>query len=351
MTPENDADDLGAADATPMISVIIPVYNGMATLGACIDSIRATGYAPLEIIPVDDRSTDGTPAELDRLHQDAPDVIRPVKLEENRGPAYARNAGAATARGDYLFFVDCDTEMEPDTLRRFIERMNTGEADAVSGVYHERPLNGGWSARYKAAFNNYMFSRNGVFAYEVFNGAVAGIKRSVFEETGGYDGSIRWGMDYENEEFGHRLEKSHRLLADPAVQVRHHFPGFSKMTAMYFKRVSQWMGLFVRRWRFEKGGPANAGSGVASLSVPAAMVSWIATAFVPWAIVPALLFTMLYLRGYGGFLCWLGKRQPGFLPAGLLLNLWCSCVISLGAVHGAVTSLWRRFAGGKGATR
>jgi len=90
----------------PLISVIIPVYNIKEYLERCVSSVRNQTYSNLEIILVDDGSTDGTSALCDELA--AQDERIRVFHKENGGSSSARNLGIANAKGEYLGFVDSD---------------------------------------------------------------------------------------------------------------------------------------------------------------------------------------------------------------------------------------------------
>jgi len=85
-----------------LVSVIIPAYNAARYLGKAIASVQSQGYDPLEILVVDDGSTDTTPAVVQGL--------RGVRYlhQTNSGPAAARNAGIAAAQGSFLAFLDAD---------------------------------------------------------------------------------------------------------------------------------------------------------------------------------------------------------------------------------------------------
>lgn len=87
------------------VSVVIPVYNGEATIGRCLDSLvtQATAVGNVEILVVDDASTDGTLAVVCRY---AP--VRVVRQPTNAGPAAARNRGVAEASGELVLFTDAD---------------------------------------------------------------------------------------------------------------------------------------------------------------------------------------------------------------------------------------------------
>lgn len=100
----------------PLISVIVPVYNIITLLPRCVESICAQTYRKLEILLVDDGSTDGTGALCDSLaSQD--ERIR-VFHKENGGSSSARNLGIANAKGEYLGFVDSDDYIEPDMYEK-----------------------------------------------------------------------------------------------------------------------------------------------------------------------------------------------------------------------------------------
>ena len=316
---------------TPQISVIIPVFNAERTLERCVASVIAARPAPLEIILVDDASSDETPALIRTLSERYPSV-KSLRLAANSGPAKARNEGAALAAGDTFFFVDSDTEMLPDALAQFIRRIPF--SDAVTGVYHYESLNPAWTARYKALLNNYFFSRQGVIPYEVFDSSRAGIRAEVFRRLGGFNENIRWGMDFENEEFGYRLVQSYRNVLDPSIAVKHHFPGFRKTTRDYFYRASLWMELFWKRRRFESGGVTSAQTGASTAALPAALACLVAAAWHPVFLLAAAGLGAIYLWGYAGFFGFVLKKRPAFVPAAVVLNIYFNVVLLLASLDG-----------------
>ena len=102
-----------------LISVIVPVYNIKEYLSRCVASICAQTYRNLEIILVDDGSTDGTDKLCDELA--ATDGRIRVFHKENGGSSSARNLGIEKARGSYLGFVDSDDYIEPDMYERLLK--------------------------------------------------------------------------------------------------------------------------------------------------------------------------------------------------------------------------------------
>jgi GT2 family glycosyltransferase len=103
-------------NATPTFTVIVPCFNGQATLDETLQSARAQSAADLEMIVVDDGSTDGSAA-IAEAHA-AADARVQVLRQSNRGVGAARNAGLARARGRYVSFLDADDLLEPEKLAR-----------------------------------------------------------------------------------------------------------------------------------------------------------------------------------------------------------------------------------------
>lgn len=91
------------------ISVIIPAYNSKHTIERAIESALAQTLQPLEIIVIDDGSSDNTVEMVDEISKNLkPGLLKLIELEKNSGPAYARNAGWQRAEGEFLAFLDAD---------------------------------------------------------------------------------------------------------------------------------------------------------------------------------------------------------------------------------------------------
>jgi hypothetical protein len=123
----------GGTDKAPArltFSVVIPCYNALSTIAASIASVEAQGLSPLEIIVVDDGSTDGSAALVNRLACANP-VIRLVRLT-NGGVSHARNSGIALVRGDVIAFLDSDDLWHPDFLSRHMAHFVSNPGLGVS---------------------------------------------------------------------------------------------------------------------------------------------------------------------------------------------------------------------------
>src|SRR4051812_11043610 len=118
----------------PKVTVIVPVYNPGADIDDCIESLLDQTLSPdeLELIFVDDGSTDGTPARLDALAA-AHRNVRVQHIPNSGWPGKPRNVGLDLATGDYVFFVDNDDRVERDGLERAHAMAVQDRADVVIG--------------------------------------------------------------------------------------------------------------------------------------------------------------------------------------------------------------------------
>lgn len=118
-------------------SIIIPVYNAEAYLAECLESILSQASDDLELICVDDGSTDRS-GEILALYAQKDPRVRIVS-QDNAGPSQARNAGMHIATGNLLWFVDADDWLEPGALARISEVFEDSGADIVSFGFRCEP--------------------------------------------------------------------------------------------------------------------------------------------------------------------------------------------------------------------
>lgn len=122
---------LRRTNSAPLLSVVVPVYNVAEYLGACLDSIAQQAVEDLEVIVVDDGSTDGCAAIAESfVRRDA--RFRLIQ-QQNHGLGHARNAGARQARGTYLAFADSDDIVTPQGYRTLISHLERSGSDFASG--------------------------------------------------------------------------------------------------------------------------------------------------------------------------------------------------------------------------
>ncbi|MGN0287657.1 MAG: glycosyltransferase [Atopobiaceae bacterium] len=118
----------------PLVSVIVPAYNAQGTIGRCVDSILGQSYRNLEVLVMDDGSTDDTPAILDKYQ--AQDSRMRVVHKENSGVSDSRNRGLDLAQGTYVQFLDADDWITNDATRLLVRGMQQNDADMVIANFY-----------------------------------------------------------------------------------------------------------------------------------------------------------------------------------------------------------------------
>lgn len=118
----------------PLVSIIVPVYNAEAYLGPCLESIRAQTYPHIEVLLINDGSTDGS-REL-CLAMGRLDCRFRLIDKENSGVAESRNLGIAQAQGKYLQFADSDDRLAPQATAAFVQAAESSGADLVISHFY-----------------------------------------------------------------------------------------------------------------------------------------------------------------------------------------------------------------------
>jgi GT2 family glycosyltransferase len=222
------------------ISVIIPAYNAVPTLGRCLLALKHQTRPPDEIIVVDDGSTDGT-ADL------AQSYGVQVLCQDNAGPAAARNAGALAAQGELLLFTDADCAPDPD----WVEKMRAPFADptvaGVKGVYHTYQSE--LVARFVQVEYQDRYDRmQGQDRIDFVDTYSAGYQRDLFLKTGGFDTTFPTAS-VEDQEFSFRLARGgYRLVFVPDARVAHLH---DETLREYVRRkfwIGFWKALVTRRY-------------------------------------------------------------------------------------------------------
>lgn len=117
------------------VSVIIPVYNGMAWIEECIGSVLAQTWSDFEIIVLDDHSTDGTTEIVQKMAKK--DVRIRLILRNSKGVSRARNEGITQSDGEYITFLDADDKLDQKMLEILIRYLKKENSDMVFGGYYK----------------------------------------------------------------------------------------------------------------------------------------------------------------------------------------------------------------------
>ncbi|MEU4778097.1 bifunctional polysaccharide deacetylase/glycosyltransferase family 2 protein [Micromonospora sp. NPDC023633] len=170
---------------TAPVSVIVPAYNEAANIAATVRSLMASDYPALEVIVVDDGSSDDTAGIVERLGLRGVRVIR----QANAGKPAALNTGVRAARANLLVLVDGDTVFQPDTVHRLVQGFADPTVGAISGntkVANRRRLLGRWQhLEYVIGFNLDRRMYDVLECMPTIPGAIGAFRREVLLAVGG----------------------------------------------------------------------------------------------------------------------------------------------------------------------
>jgi glycosyltransferase involved in cell wall biosynthesis len=232
-----------------LVSVIVPTRNSIRFLRACLDSIAHQTYQPIEVIVVDNHSTDGT-VELASKYATRVFTFGPERSAQV-------NYGVDQAAGQYIYKVDSDFVLDPQVVESCVREMAKG-FDAV--VVHNSPdVSVGWIARIRK-FEVDMYK------YDLDHSSARFLSKEVFQSIGGFDEAITAGEDYD---FQNRLNAAgYRTgfigpealhLGEPTSIWKHmkkyysyggDFVIYSRRNPDTSKRQLRFIrGVYVRNWR------------------------------------------------------------------------------------------------------
>ncbi len=249
-----------AGAAAPLVSVVMPVYNGERYLAEAIESILEQTFTDFEFIIVDDGSTDGS-AEIVRGYQARDERVRLVQLQRNMGMCDARNAGMAAASGEYIASMDGDDYCPPERLQTHVNflqdhpeiglcavRQLVVDEDLSPYFWREEP------EHHALNVLNMFFRRSSVVGHSYL------VRSQVMRSIGGYDPGRRRCDDYE---LFLRLFQATRVACIPShLYWRRSHPqnhsGQAHNRASHDKEISETRALTLR-WLEQNWGAAPAG--------------------------------------------------------------------------------------------
>jgi glycosyltransferase involved in cell wall biosynthesis len=178
-------------DGDPLVSVVVPAFNAAKTIHETLHSISQQTYRTLEVVVVDDGSTDETAA-IAYTHSFADPRFRVVS-KPNAGVASARNEGIRTSRGEFIAFIDADDLWHPTKIEKQLDVLMSGGPDTAL-VYSPFRLIGAdgnvIASPHKYGVNGWVLYRH-FYTNLVGNGSALLIRRKVLEEFGGFDPWLR----------------------------------------------------------------------------------------------------------------------------------------------------------------
>lgn len=204
----------------PLVSVIIPTYNSSRTLEKCLQSVKDQTYSNIELIVVDNNSTDNT-KEIARKFTD---------LVFNQGPERSaqRNFGAKQAKGELFLIHDSDIYFDPESVAECVDLAINQNADAV--ILPEKSIGEGFWTKVKAFERSFYVGNDYIEAVRFF-------KKDVFEKAGGYDeeltGPEDWDITVRFRKQGLKILRTNNYLEHD--EGRTNLSGSSKKKGYYAK--------------------------------------------------------------------------------------------------------------------
>lgn len=204
---------------TDLVTVLIPALDEAASIGACLDAVQAQDYQHLQIVVVDNGSTDDT-VEIVRRHRAADGRVEVVECPRPRIPA-ALNAGLSVARGRWLVRIDAHSTVGPDYVRLAVGRLAEGRWGGVGGrkdgvgvTRAGRAIAAAMGSRFGVGGSTY---HHGTTAREVDHVAFGAYPLEILRGLGGWDENIAANEDFEMDQ---RIrEAGWPLLFDPQLVV------------------------------------------------------------------------------------------------------------------------------------
>jgi glycosyltransferase involved in cell wall biosynthesis len=182
---------------TARVTVVIAAYNAERFIGKTLESVFTQSLPDIEVIVVNDGSTDGTQAVLDRFSDPRLIVIR----QQNSGVSAARNAGLAIARAPYIFFLDADDLLLRDALLRLATTLDRMPDRVACFAHHIRIAEDGAALSTPAALRWKVFPENDTLRHLIAKnfivcGAIC-IRTEIARAVGGFNPALKLGEDWE----------------------------------------------------------------------------------------------------------------------------------------------------------
>jgi glycosyltransferase involved in cell wall biosynthesis len=225
---------------TPSVTAILPVFNGRRFLRDAVQSVLLQTLPPVELIVVDDGSTDGSLEELESLTE--PSVPIRVLRQANQGQSAARNLAARQAAGEYLAFLDQDDRWYPRHLEMLVEPLAANAAAGWSYCdFDEMDVAGHVVTRSFLRAAGLRHPKQSIFeciaADLMVLPSASVLRRSAFEQAGGFDEAL---CGYEDDDLFvrfFRLGWEHVFVETPLVRFRIHSNGSSSSPAFIRSRM------------------------------------------------------------------------------------------------------------------
>jgi glycosyltransferase involved in cell wall biosynthesis len=226
-----------------LISVIVPVHNGLQVIGRCLEALRLSTYPNFEVLVVDDCSTDET-SQIVKIFG-----VRCLQTPRKIGPAGARNLGAEHGIGQILAFVDADVMLPPEALGIVAEAFaRDPNLAAVFGSYDDEPACSTFISQYKNLMHHYVHQSSPEQASTFWAGCGA-VRKRIFQIVGGFDETTYTSPSVEDIALGLELTtRGYPILLEKRLTVKHlkQWTVSSLLRSDIFDRAAPWTRLILK---------------------------------------------------------------------------------------------------------
>lgn len=345
------------------LSIIIPAYNAQKTIVPLLDSIRNSNkidLQELEVVIVDDKSTDDTVGEISNFQFPISNKFfnfQIIKLRKNQGPAAARNIGVKYAKGKVVLFLDSDVILYKNTLFEILRSFRDDpDLYALTGVWDKKQKSKKFFPKFKALrdWSYWINERDPKNYYYLFSTRVAAIKRDLFLRLKGFDTTYKHAL-VEDIELTYRIAKRYAVVFNPKAIVAHEFEDFWPILKKYFWRSFYWSKIYRERKKFDP--VATTGKEAVTTMSAGGLVFMgllylllgsmqyvVSSKEIIWMIkylLPATFYLLLVIHLFGvrKFL-WFVVREEGIVFA--LKSFFVGIVLYIAILFGAVVSFLRK---------
>ncbi len=309
---------LSTPPLTPAVTVVVPVFNGDATIRQCLKALFSSTLANFEVIVIDDGSTDST-VEIARSFP-----CQVLVRSSNAGPATARNHGARLAKAEILYFLDADIVVKPETLSDVVQALHDRpEVCAVFGSFGKETVPQNFVSVYKNLLHHYTHQNSNPDA-TAFCGGFSAIRTRVFLDNGGFNPKQRF---LEDVELGYRLRRAgHRIWLKRDIQVSHckQYSLASLIRSDVAGRAIPWTRLMLGMRTYSRDLNTRIHH---VLSLPVAFLLLGCLAYPPmWRL--SLPFAILFVVMNRGFLTFTWRERGVRFALGSAAMCWLGCLYS-----------------------
>jgi glycosyltransferase involved in cell wall biosynthesis len=329
-----------------VLSVVVPAHRSPRELARCIAALRASDLPAeqWELIVVDDASEDSDTTEA------ASAADRVVVLgSPPSGPARARNVGVAEATSGLVAFVDADVLVHPDALQRILRAFDDPLVAATFGSYDDEPAAPGVVSQFRNLLHHRVHQRN-AGDVESFWAGIGAVRRTAFEEVGGFDENTFRRPEMEDVELGYRLrDAGYRIVLHPAIQGTHlkRWTLSGMLSSDFSRRGVPWARLLVERDMLltPRGlslGASERASAVVSFTAAIAALAAVLVGSPYVAIAGALLFALFVTANIDLFSWFAARRGRAFAIAAVPLHFLYSVNAVAALLTGTVAAFLNR---------